>query len=210
LTPQIVEGDLKRGTAVFLASNPRNPTGNVSRDEELERIHKSCRGKATLVMDEFYSGYQYTTGCDGRTISSAKYVQDVNEDDVLIVDGLTKRFRLPGWRVCWVLGPKDFIRSLASSGSFLDGGANVPLQKAAVEMLEPQRVRAQMSMLQKHFMGKRDFVVGRLREIGFTIKTPPEATFYIWLDCRFPSSEHYCMHSNRVKCQVFRQRSITD
>ncbi|RPA82780.1 aminotransferase, classes I and II [Ascobolus immersus RN42] len=182
LTPEIVEGDLKRGTAVFLASNPRNPTGNVSRDEELERIHNSCRGKATLVMDEFYSGYQYTTNCDGRTISSAKYVQDVNKDDVLIVDGMTKRFRLPGWRVCWVLGPKDFIHSLSSSGSFLDGGANVPLQKAAIEMLEPQRVRKQMAFLQRHFMTKRDFVVGRLREIGFTIKTPPEATFYIWLD----------------------------
>lgn len=183
LTPVTVEGDLKRGTAVFLASNPRNPTGNVSRDDELEQIHDMCRGKATLIMDEFYSGYQYVTNCDGRTISSAHYVEDVNSDDVLIIDGLTKRFRLPGWRVCWVLGPKDFIHSLASSGSFLDGGANVPLQKAAVEMLEPKRVRNQMAFLQRHFMGKRDYVIGRLRDMGFNFKTVPEATFYIWLDC---------------------------
>lgn len=36
---------------------------------------------------------------------------DVDEDDVLIIDGLTKRFRLPGWRVAWILGPKEFIKA---------------------------------------------------------------------------------------------------
>jgi aspartate/methionine/tyrosine aminotransferase len=35
----------------------------------------------------------------------------VDEDDVLIIDGLTKRFRLPGWRVAWILGPKEFIKA---------------------------------------------------------------------------------------------------
>lgn len=24
---------------------------------------------------------------------------DVNEDNVLLIDGMTKRFRLPGWRI---------------------------------------------------------------------------------------------------------------
>lgn len=39
-------------------------------------------------------------------------VIDVDEDDVLIIDGLTKRFRLPGWRVAWIIGPKEFIKAL--------------------------------------------------------------------------------------------------
>lgn len=48
------------------------------------------------------------------------------KDAVIIVDGLTKNWRLPGWRVCWVLGPKNLITALSQSGSFLDGGANHP------------------------------------------------------------------------------------
>ena len=56
--------------------------------------------------------------------------------DVLIIDGLTKRFRLPGWRVAWILGPKEFIKAIGSCGSYLDGGTNVPFQEAAVPMLE--------------------------------------------------------------------------
>lgn len=102
--------------------------------------------------------------------------------DVLIIDGLTKRFRLPGWRIAWILGPRDFISALASAGSYLDGGANVPFQEAAIQMLEPALVHTEMKALQLHFREKRDYVLGRLNSIGFHVKQIPSATFYIWLD----------------------------
>jgi aspartate/methionine/tyrosine aminotransferase len=103
-------------------------------------------------MDEFYGGYNYTNNCDGTTVSAAENVVDVDEDDVLLIDGLTKRFRLPGWRIAWVVGPKEFIKAIGSCGSYLDGGANVPFQEAAIEMLQPDRVVTEMKALQKHFM----------------------------------------------------------
>lgn len=108
-----------------------------------------------------------------------------NHTDVLVIDGLTKRFRLPGWRIAWVLGPKDFIKAIGSSGSYLDGGANVPFQEAAIPMLEPGKVVTEMKALQRHFRDKRDFVISRLREIGFEIKNVPDSTFYLWLDRTF-------------------------
>jgi aspartate/methionine/tyrosine aminotransferase len=49
-------------------------------------------------------------------------------------------------------------------------------------MLEPSLVRAEMKALQLHFKAKRDYVLTRLHQIGFTIKDIPEATFYVWLD----------------------------
>ncbi|KAL8746580.1 MAG: hypothetical protein Q9190_001424 [Brigantiaea leucoxantha] len=133
-------------------------------------------------MDEFYGGYNYLTDCDGTTISAAENVKDVNEDDVLIIDGMTKRFRLPGWRVAWIVGPKEFIKAIGSCGSYLDGGTNVPFQEAAIPMLEPDRVLKEMKALQTHFKSKRDYVLDRLTKIGFAIKHVPDSTFYIWLD----------------------------
>lgn len=109
-------------------------------------------------------------------------MQDVDEDDVLIIDGLTKRFRLPGWRVAWIVGPKEFIKAIGSCGSYLDGGTNAPFQEAAVPMLEPDLVREEMKALQSHFRTKRDYVIERLRKMGFHIKTVPDSTFYLWLD----------------------------
>lgn len=58
----------------------------------------------------------------------------------------------------------------------------MPFQEAAVPMLEPTKVRGEMQALQRHFKMKRDFVIGRLRDMGFKITDVPEATFYLWLD----------------------------
>lgn len=53
-------------------------------------------------------------------------------------------------------------------------------------MLEPNRVKNEMRALQTHFKEKRDYVIGRLKEMGFNIedKLVPQATFYLWLDLR--------------------------
>jgi aspartate/methionine/tyrosine aminotransferase len=176
--------ELARGTSVILTSNPRNPTGHALQPEELQLIQDICRDRATLIFDEFYAGYDYRHGCDGTTISAASNVIDVNKDDVLLIDGLTKRFRLPGWRVAWIVGPKEFVNALGSCGSYLDGGTNAPFQEAAVPFLDPPLVKKEMAALQKHFKEKRDYVLSRLEDIGFHPgnQAIPDATFYIWLD----------------------------
>ncbi|TLS27237.1 hypothetical protein PpBr36_04411 [Pyricularia pennisetigena] len=182
INPDKIAEEIARGTGVILTSNPRNPTGRVVSNPELAEIQDLCRDRATFISDEFYSGYNYTSDCDGTTISAAENVIDVDDDDVLIIDGLTKRFRLPGWRVAWILGPKEFIKAIGSCGSYLDGGTNVAFQEAAIPMLEPSLVKAEMKALQKHFRDKRDYVVKRLRDMGFTIKFVPDSTFYLWLN----------------------------
>jgi len=180
--PEKIEEEIARGTSVILTSNPRNPTGRVVDNPELAEIQDICRNRATLISDEFYSGYNYTSDCDGTTISAAENVEDVDEDDVLIIDGLTKRFRLPGWRIAWIIGPKDFIKALGSAGSFLDGGACAAMQEAAIPMLEPTLVTKEMQALQTHFRMKRDYVVNRLRQMGIQLRVIPNSTFYMWID----------------------------
>ena len=173
--PDKIAEEIARGTSVILTSNPRNPTGKVVKNPELAQIQDICRDRATLVMDEFYGGYNYTSDCDGTTISSAENIEDVDEDDVLIIDGLTKRFRLPGWRIAWIVGPKEFIKAIGSCGSYLDGGANVPFQEAAIPMLEPTKVRNEMKALQRHFKVSTIISLPFRYSIPFpSILTPPQ------------------------------------
>lgn len=101
-----------------------------------------------------------------------------------MINGLTKGFRLPGWRVCWVVGPEELITAVGQSGGFLDGGSSHILQRAALPLLEPERVKSDRKALQAHFLEKRDHVLKRLRAMGFEVKNPPNSTFYIWLDLR--------------------------
>lgn len=96
--------------------------------------------------------------------------------------------QLPGWRICWIVGPKTVVDSMQSCGSFLEGGANHPLQLAAIPLLDPEVYKNEARFLQHHFRAKRDYVLQRLEEIGLKVRVPPQATFYIWLDlCALPS-----------------------
>jgi len=73
---------------------------------------------------------------------------------------------------------------VGQSGGYIDGGASHILQRAALPLLEPERVKSDRKALQAHFLKKRDHVLSRLKSMGFEIKNPPNATFYIWLDLR--------------------------
>ena len=75
------------------------------RRDELEAwVAMARRRSCTLLMDEFYSRYVYdgAGGPAAGPVSAAAFVEDVNEDPVAIVDGLTKSFRYPGWRLGWL------------------------------------------------------------------------------------------------------------
>jgi aspartate/methionine/tyrosine aminotransferase len=187
---------LGRGLNVVLASNPCNPTGHLVEGEELAawvNLARDCR--CSFVLDEFYSHYIYTDNPDScKMVSAAAYVEDVNSDPIIIIDGLTKNWRYPGWRISWTLGPKEVIEAIASAGSFLDGGANNPLQKEVVPLLDPDYVLQETRAIQQIFRHKRDYVLGRLRAVGIEVEAEPEGAFYCWANLsHLPAPLNDCM-----------------
>jgi aspartate/methionine/tyrosine aminotransferase len=115
-------------------------------------------------------------------VSSSLYVEDVNRDPILIVNGLTKNWRCPGFRICWTVAPERIVRMLSSAGSFLDGGANAPLQKLSLPLMELDFIRRDTWALQRHFRAKRDFLLQELDRMGIKVQWKPNATFYVWAD----------------------------
>jgi aspartate/methionine/tyrosine aminotransferase len=184
-----------RGCGAILMSNPANPTGQSIEGDDLRRYVQTARDHQTaIIMDEFYSHYYYD-GPDQpldrntndlhswpKTVSSAAYVDDVDEDPILIVNGLTKNWRCPGFRVCWIVAPKPIVKMLGSAGSYLDGGANAPLQRLALPLMELAFIRRDAIALQQHFRQKRDFLLRKLEELGIKVKFKPTSTFYVWAD----------------------------
>jgi len=177
------------GLGAVLLSNPANPTGQSIEGEELKEYVDIARSTDTsIIMDEFYSHYYYDGDQedDGtnwpKTVSSASYINDVNKDPILIVNGLTKNWRCPGFRVCWIVAPKAIVSMLGSAGSYLDGGANAPLQRLSLPLMELDFIRRDAWALQKHFVHKRDFLLTELKKLGINVQWKPTATFYIWAD----------------------------
>jgi hypothetical protein len=171
-----------RGLAAILLSNPCNPTGKLVQGEELSRWVSLARElDCTMLLDEFYSHYVWT-GAPGQLPieSAARYVEDVDEDPVVIFDGLTKNWRYPGWRVTWTLAPKRVIEAVASAGSFLDGGGSRPLQRAAIPLLDHDLVLAETKAIHQTFGEKRSRLLRRLEAMGIRTDRAPDGTFYVW------------------------------
>ncbi|HEY3802147.1 MAG TPA: pyridoxal phosphate-dependent aminotransferase [Kofleriaceae bacterium] len=174
---------LGRGLSAILASNPANPTGKVIGGEDLaEWVGVARELDCALILDEFYSHYVWRPDllAQGGIETAARYVEDVDKDPVVILDGLTKNWRYPGWRVTWTVGPRRVIDGCVSAGSFLDGGGSRPLQRKAAELLAPDVALAETRAIQAEFGKKRKRLLDGLRDLGFTVDLPPEGTFYVW------------------------------
>lgn len=174
---------LGRGLAAVLLSNPSNPTGKVIGGNELaEWVAVGRELDCSLIFDEFYSHYVWRPdlAAQGGISTAARYVEDVDRDPVVILDGLTKNWRYPGWRVTWTVAPKKVIEAITSAGSFLDGGGSRPLQRAAIGLLDPESTLAETRAIHAEFGKKRQILLNGLRDVGFTVDLSPEGTFYVW------------------------------
>ena len=183
------------GLGAILLSNPCNPTGRLIAGEDLRRW-VSIAGKygCALIVDEFYSHYIYGPpslrhrGELPRSVSAAEWVEDVNKDPVVVVDGLTKNWRYPGLRLSWTVGPREVIERVSSAGSFLDGGAPHCIQKAALPLLEPSVADQEAAAIQQTFSAKRDLMLERLSAMGIGVaggdEGGPEGAFYCFADLR--------------------------
>ncbi|MFT5153667.1 MAG: aspartate/methionine/tyrosine aminotransferase, partial [Planctomycetota bacterium] len=139
----------------------------------------------TLFSDEFYNHFIYkkqgTTWVPGDgPVSMASHVEDVNQDPILIFDGLTKSHRYPGWRIGWVLGPPQLVETMARTASAIDGGPSRVAQRAALQALEPARVDQETKALREVFCDKRNLMVERLKAMGVRFEAEPASTFYCW------------------------------
>jgi aspartate/methionine/tyrosine aminotransferase len=172
-----------RRLGALVISNPCNPTGRVIQGEDLKNYVDIARTyNCMLILDEFYSHFIYTSDGQPGTgpVSAAAYVEDVNKDPVLVIDGLSKSFRYPGWRVAWAVGPPTIVEMLGRAASAIDGGPSCPMQRVAVEVLRPERADQETMALRKVFCRKRNLMVSRLKAMGITCACEPEGTFYTW------------------------------
>ena len=183
---ELEEEILGRGLSAVLCSNPCNPTGQVVSGERLAGwVDVGRRNACSLIFDEFYSHYLYSSKglgheSDPPMVSAARYVEDVDRDPVILVDGLTKNWRLPGLRISWIVGPRPVIEQVTSAGSFLDGGANHPFQEAAIPLLEPSNAAMETRAIQSCFAEKRRKLLAGLADLGVAVDQEPEGAFYVW------------------------------
>jgi aspartate aminotransferase len=162
-------------TKVLLFNSPSNPTGAVYPREQIAEIGRWAYGHDIwVVTDEIYEHLVY----DGAENHSLPVVVPEMADTTLILNGVAKTYSMTGWRVGWIVGPKDVIKAASGYQSHLCGNvANVSQRAALAAVAGPLDVVAEMRAA---FDTRRRTIVSMLSEIPGVDCPTPEGAFYVY------------------------------
>ncbi|MBX9632630.1 MAG: pyridoxal phosphate-dependent aminotransferase [Burkholderiales bacterium] len=186
LTAELVERHWSQRTRVVMLATPSNPTGTLIDFDEMRAIHEVVRERGgVLVVDEIYHGLTY-----GRPDRTALEFAD----DVFIINSFSKYFGMTGWRLGWLVAPEDCMPDVEKLAQNLFISSSELAQHAALAALTPEAV-AFHEQRHQAYRAQRDFLLPRLREIGFDIPVEPEGAFYIYANCSKLTKDSYgfCM-----------------
>jgi aspartate/methionine/tyrosine aminotransferase len=162
-------------TKVLLFCSPSNPTGSVYSVEQVKAIGQwAVKHGIWVITDEIYEHLLY----DGATAPSLPVLVPELADTCIIINGVAKTYAMTGWRVGWMIGPKDVIKAATNLQSHLTSNVANVSQRAAIAALNGNLDA--VHKMGEAFDRRRKLIVGLLNEIpGFDCPTPTGA-FYVY------------------------------
>ncbi len=161
---------LSKRTKVVVCISPSNPTGRALAAADLEAMAAALAGYGVLVVsDEIYRELYFG---DARPASIADYYPDA-----VVVSGLSKSMSMTGWRLGWLCGPAEVVRSALVLHGYVTTCASTISQKAALAAWTPEAETARVAA-RRTFRARRDHLLGLLRgQLGLRA-VEPDGAFY--------------------------------
>ena len=162
-------------TKALLFCSPSNPTGSVYSAEQVKAIGEwAVKNGIWVISDEIYEHLLY----DGATAPSMPVLVPELADTCIILNGVAKTYAMTGWRVGWMIGPKDVIKAATNLQSHLSSNVNNIAQRAAIAALTGDLTA--VHKMGEAFNRRRKLIVKLLNEIpGIECPTPTGA-FYVY------------------------------
>jgi aspartate/methionine/tyrosine aminotransferase len=173
----MIEEKLSPKVKGIIINSPSNPTGNIMPAKRMKEIAKFS---PFIISDEIYHGLVYEE--EVHTILEFT-------DRAFVINGFSKLYAMTGWRLGYLIAPKEFIRPMQkiqqnlfiSAGSFAQWGALVGLKEAEEDIQK----------MKETYDRRRRFLIPRLRELGFGITVEPTGAFYVLANAKRFSENSY-------------------
>lgn len=167
LTPDQLNSAANDKTKILMLNNGGNPTGILYTKEEIQNILRICAEKNIIVIsDEVYSGLTYD---NNEFVSVASFPE--YQENTIVIQSASKHFSMTGWRVGFVLGPKNLIEALETLQSQSTTSASSISQWAALAAF--QNAEILMPQINTEMQKRRDaFVENFEKYFGVKIVTP--------------------------------------
>ncbi|MBV9090557.1 MAG: pyridoxal phosphate-dependent aminotransferase [Mycobacteriaceae bacterium] len=161
--------------AGVVVASPANPTGTVIPPADLAEIATWCADSGVrLISDEVYHGLVY----EGAPDTSCAWE---TSRDAVVVNSFSKYYAMTGWRLGWLLVPRELRRAVDCLTGNFTICPPVLSQVAAVAAFTPPAV-AEANARVRHYAVNRELLLDGLRSIGLDRLAPTDGAFYVYAD----------------------------
>ena len=175
VTVEQLEAARTPSTKVLLFCSPSNPTGAVYPVERVREIGRwAAETGLWVITDEIYEHLVY----DGAVAASLPVEVPELADRCLVLNGVAKTYAMTGWRVGWLIGPRDVVRAATNLQSHLTSNVANVSQRAAIAALTGD-LGAVLTM-REAFDRRRRTMVSMLSEIDGVVCPVPQGAFYAY------------------------------
>ena len=155
----------------LLVASPANPTGSMLNKYDLAKLIDACKMKQTVfISDEIYHGIEY----ESKAVSALEI-----SDDCIVINSFSKYFSMTGWRLGWIVVPKNHIRQFERLAQNMFICAPHISQIAALGALDASY---ELNLNLKTYEANRTMLIEELPKLGLKNFAPPDGAFYFYID----------------------------
>jgi aspartate/methionine/tyrosine aminotransferase len=175
--PAMIEEKLSPRVKGIMINSPSNPTGNVMPAERMKEIAKFS---PFIISDEIYHGLVY----EGEVHTILEFT-----DRAFVINGFSKLYAMTGWRLGYVIAPKEFMRPMQKIQQNLFISASSFAQWGAVAGLK--ETEKDVQKMRETYDRRRRFLIPKLKALGFGITVEPTGAFYVLANAKGFSKDSY-------------------
>jgi aspartate/methionine/tyrosine aminotransferase len=175
--PEAIRDKITARTKAIMINSPSNPTGNLLSESRMRAI---AEFSPYIISDEIYHGLVY----EGQEHSILEYT-----DHAFVLNGFSKMYAMTGFRLGYLIAPQPFVRPIQKIQQNFFICASSIAQIAGIAALE--KAAQDVARMRAIYNERRQFIVKRLRELGFGITVEPTGAFYVFANARHISGDSY-------------------
>jgi aspartate/methionine/tyrosine aminotransferase len=167
----------------LIVASPSNPTGTMLGEGELKALSDYCRDRGVrLISDEIYHGITY----EQSGVSALRF-----DENAVVINSFSKYFSMTGWRVGWMVVPKDLLRSIECLAQNLFISAPTLSQYGAGAAFD---CTDELNVNVARYAENRQILLSGLPTAGFDRLAPVDGAFYVYADISSltNNSEAFC------------------
>jgi len=173
VTVDALEKVRTKRTKALLFVSPSNPTGAVYPREAVEAIGRWAVAHGVWVItDEIYEHLTY----DDHTFASMPALVPELADTCVVLNGVAKTYAMTGWRVGWMIGPRDVIAAATNLQSHSTSNVNNVAQRATIAALAGDLEA--VAMMREAFARRGKTMHAMLTRIPGVTCMEPQGAFY--------------------------------